>query len=64
MDLMARLLRPPRGASIIGIVAAVATGVAIFAFAAPPVIIVPISWAAAITSVKMKPWIVRHLDSR
>lgn len=61
---MARLFRPPRGASIIGIGAAVTTGLAIFVFAAPPVIIVPVSWAAAIATVKMKPWIVRRIDSR
>lgn len=64
MDLMARVFRPPWGASVFSAIVSIAVGVAIFGFGAPPVILVPISWATAAGYLTMKPWINRRLGQQ
>jgi len=58
---MARFFLTPRGASAFGAIIAMATGLAIVAFSAPPVILVPVSWATGIGCMALKERIVRHL---
>lgn len=61
---MAKLFRPPWGASLFSGIISVATGLAIFVFGAPPVVLVPISWATAIGYMTLKERIVRHAGPR
>ncbi len=61
---MARLFRPPWGASLFSGIVSVGTGLAIFVFGAPPLILVPVSWATAIGYMRLKEMIVRHSGSR
>jgi hypothetical protein len=64
MDMMARVFQPPWGASAFGAIVAVATGVVIFVFGAPPAILVPVSWGTATAYMAMKPRINRRLGQR
>jgi hypothetical protein len=64
MDLMARLLQPPWGASVFSVIVAVATGVAILRFGAPSVVLIPVSWATAAAYTALKPHINRRLGQR
>lgn len=61
---MARLFKPPWGASVFSAIVATVTGLGIFLFAVPPVVLVPVSWGTVIAYAVMKPRIVQHLDSR
>jgi len=61
---MARLFRPPWGASIFSSMVAAVTGIAIVVLEMPPPILVPVSWATAIAYVVMKPRILQRLGSR
>jgi hypothetical protein len=61
---MARLFRPPWGASVFSSIVAIATGLAILMFGAPPAVLVPVSWATALVYVVMKPRILQRLGSR
>jgi hypothetical protein len=47
MDLMARLLKTPRGASLLSAIVSVAAAVAILAFGAPPATLILTSWVTA-----------------
>lgn len=60
---MARLFRPPWGASLFSGIVSAATGLAIFVFGAPP-ILVPVSWATAIGYMTIKARIVRRIGPR
>ncbi|MGH2975321.1 MAG: hypothetical protein ACRDLL_10715 [Solirubrobacterales bacterium] len=64
MELMARLFRPPWGASFFSAIISVITGLAIFALGAPPMILIPVSWATAIGYMTIKGRIVRRLGPR
>ncbi len=61
---MAEGKRPPWGASLFSSIVSVGTGVAIFAFGAPPVILVPVSWATAVGYMTLKARIARRIGPR
>jgi len=64
MDVIAKLFKPPWGASVFSAIVATATGLAIFLLEAPPLILVPVSWGTAIAYAMMKPRILQRLGSR
>jgi cobalamin biosynthesis protein CobD/CbiB len=64
MELMERLAKTPRGASIAGTVTAVLTAVAIFILGAPPWILVPATWIGATIFIEMSSWVDRRLGRR
>jgi hypothetical protein len=64
MELMERLVKTPRGASIAGTVTATLTAIAIFIFGAPPWILVPATWIGATVYIEMGSWVDRRLGRR
>jgi 4-hydroxybenzoate polyprenyltransferase len=64
MDLVTRLFQPPWGASAFSAVVALATGVAILAFNAPSVVLIPVAWATVTAYATLKPHIERRLDQQ
>lgn len=64
MDLMARLLKFPRGAVILSSIVSIAAGAAIVGFGAPPGILILASWAGATVYMQVNPRIKRRLGRR
>ena len=64
MDLMARLLKFPRGAIILSSIVSVAAGAAIVGLGAPPAVLILASWAGATVYMQLNSRINRRLGRR
>ena len=61
---MERLAKSPRGASLAGTFTATMTAIAIFAFGAPPWILIPALWIGATAYAELGFWVDRRLGRR